>query len=85
MNYYNYNYYVKELLIQKYDYKISLPIIINRVKRNDCYFLKTKEKAHDKEVLINYLVVLIQHDRSCDKWSPYAVYKWLITSLDSLI
>ena len=42
-----------------------------------------KRKAHDREVLTNYIGELIQHDSSYHLFSPAAGEKWhLITSLD---
>jgi len=82
IRYYNYS-YIKDLLEQKYEQKVSLPTIIDRAKRNNFYFLKPKRKAHDREVLTNYPGELIQHDSSHHQFSPYAKEKWyLITPLD---
>ena len=53
IRYYNYS-YIKDLLEQKYNQKVSLPTIIDRAKRNNFYFLRPKRKAHDREVLTNY-------------------------------
>ena len=53
IKYYNYS-YIKDLLEQKYNQKVSLPTIIDRAKRNNFYFLRPKGKAHDKEVITNY-------------------------------
>ena len=79
---YNYS-YIKDLLEQKYNQKVSLPTIIDRAKRNNFYFLRPKRKAHDREVLTNYPGELIQHDSSHHQFAPYANSKWyLITSLD---
>jgi len=82
IKYYNYS-YIKDLLEQKYNQKVSLPTIIDRAKRNNFYFLKPKRKAHDKEVLTNYPGELIQHDSSHHQFAPYTADKWyLITSID---
>ena len=82
IKYYNYS-YIKDLLEQKYNQKVSLPTIIDRAKRNNFYFLKPKRKAHDREVLTNYPGELIQHDSSHHLFAPYAGSKWyLITSID---
>jgi len=79
---YNYS-YVKDRLWCKYHQKVSLPTIINRAKKHDCYLPRRKRKAHDREVLTNYLGELIQHDSSHHLWSPHTEEKWyLITSLD---
>ncbi|MBA7537152.1 hypothetical protein ES705_29419 [subsurface metagenome] len=82
VKYYNYS-YIKDLLEQKYDQRVSLPTIIDRAKRNNFYFLRPKRETHDKEVSTNYPGELIQHDSSCHRFAPYATGKWyLITSLD---
>ncbi|MDD5015013.1 MAG: hypothetical protein PHW73_07925 [Atribacterota bacterium] len=79
---YNYS-YLKDLLEQKYNQKVSLPTIIDRAKRNNFYFLRPKRKAHDREVITNYPGELIQHDSSHHLFAPYADRKWyLITSID---
>jgi len=85
IKYYNYS-YIKNLLEQKYNQKVSLPTIINRAKRNNFYFLKPKRKAHNREVLTNYPGELIQHDSSRHQFAPYASDKlylitfWMITA-----
>ena len=82
IKYYNYS-YIKDLLEQKYGQKVSLPTIIDRAKRNNFYFLRPKRKAHDREILTNYIGELIQHDSSHHQFSPCTKGKWyLITSLD---
>jgi len=80
---YNYS-YIRDQLWNKYGQKVSLPIIIDRAKKNNFYFPRPKKKSHDREILINYVGELIQHDSSYHKWSPYVEEKWhLITSLDN--
>jgi len=82
VKYYNYS-YIKDLLKQKYNQKVSLPTIIDRAKRNHFHSLRPKRKAHDREVLTNYPGELIQHDSSHHLFAPYAASKWyLITSID---
>jgi len=82
IRWYNYS-YIKDLLEQKYNQKVSLPTIIDRAKRNNFYFLRPKRKAHDREVLTNYPGELIQHDSSHHQFAHYAARKWyLVTSLD---
>jgi len=71
IKYYNYS-YIKDLLEQKYSQKVSLPTIIDRAKRNNFYFLKPERKAHEHEILTNYIGELIQHDSSHHQFSPYA-------------
>ena len=57
--------------------------LLTRAKRGGFYLKKSKKKAHDREVLTNYVGELIQHDSSHHKRSPYAKSKWyLITSID---
>ena len=82
-NRYNYS-YIRELLVTKYDEKISLPTIIAIAKENNFYKPKRKkEKTHDRHVLTNFVGELIQHDSSHHLFAPNAVKKWyLITSLD---
>jgi len=78
---YNYS-YIKDLLLDKYKQKVSLPTIINKAKKYGFYIKKPKKTIHDREVLTNYVGELIQHDTSYHKWSPYVDEKWyLITSL----
>ncbi|MFW5788099.1 MAG: hypothetical protein ACOCV3_07510, partial [Halanaerobiales bacterium] len=82
IKYYNYS-YIQDLLEQDYQQKVSLPTIIDRAKKNNCYFPRAKQKVHDREVWTNYPGQLIQHDSSHHQFSPYAADKWyLITSLD---
>lgn len=81
IKWYNYS-YIKDLLEQKYNQKVSLPTIIDRAKRNNFYFLKPKRKAHDRGVLTNYPGELIQHDSSHHLFAPYARKWYLITSID---
>jgi len=79
---YNYS-YVQDQLWRKYHQKVSLPTIISRAKEHNFYFPRPERKAHDREVLTNYVGELIQHDSSQHKWAPCAEEKWyLISSLD---
>lgn len=79
---YNYS-YIQDRLEKDYKQKVSLPTIINRAKENGFYLKRSKRKAHDREVLTNYIGQLIQHDSSHHLWAPAAAEKWyLITSLD---
>jgi len=62
---------------------VSLPTIIDRAKKNAFCLKKHKRKAHDREVLTNYIRELIQHDSSYHLFSPAVGEKWyLITFLD---
>lgn len=79
---YNYS-YIKDILKNDYNQKVSLSTIINRAKTNGFYLIKPKRKVHDREVITNYPGELIQHDSSHHQFSIYADSKWyLITSLD---
>jgi len=79
---YNYS-YIRDRLRDEYHQAVSVPTIIKRAKEHDFYLSKPKRKAHDREVLTNYVGELIQHDSSEHKWAPDAGVKWhLITSLD---
>lgn len=79
---YNYS-YIRDLLWSKYHQKVSLPTIISRAKKHNFFTAHPKRKAHERQVLTNYIGELIQHDSSYHRWSPYVEEKWhLITSLD---
>jgi len=79
---FNYS-YIKDLLAQKYGSEVSVPTIISRAKKYGFYTKRKKAKAHDREVVSNYVGELIQHDSSHHRWSPLAKDKWyLITSID---
>ena len=80
----SYNYtYIKELLMEKYGQKVSVPTVISKAKKYGFYKKKIKKSVHDREVLTNYIGELIQHDSSYHLWVPAAQQKWyLITSLD---
>ena len=47
IKYYNYS-YIKDLLEQKYNQKVSLPTIIDRAKRNNFYFPQSQAKFQSK-------------------------------------
>jgi len=78
---YNYS-YIADRLLSIYSQKVSVPTIIDRAKRSGHYLKKPKRKAHDREVLTNYVGELIQHDSSHHKWSPYAKNKWYLVTLN---
>ena len=78
---YNYS-YIKDILENDYNQKVSLSTIINRAKANGFYLTKPKRKVHEKEVITNYPGELIQHDSSHHQFSKYANKWYLITSLD---
>jgi len=82
IRYYNYT-YIKDILENDYNQKVSLSTIINRAKADGFYLTKPKRKVHEKEVITNYPGELIQHDSSHHLFAPYANRKWyLITSID---
>jgi len=78
---YNYS-YIKDILENDYNQKVSLSTIINRAKANGFYLTRPKRKVHEKEVITNYPGELIQHDSSHHQFSKYANKWYLITSLD---
>ena len=65
---YNYS-YIKDLVREKYDSKVSVPTIISRAKKYGFYKKRKKVKAHDREVITNYVGELIQHGFRRDKGS----------------
>lgn len=78
-----YNYSAVKDRLGKREVKVSLSTIIDRAKQTGCYQPHPKKKAHDREVVTTAIGVLIQHDASHHRWSPYAKREWaLITSLD---
>ena len=82
LKFYNYS-YLKNMIYDDYELKVSLPTIIKRAKENNFYIPLKKHKKHDREVLTNYPGELIQHDSSHHLFAPMAEQKWyLITSID---
>jgi hypothetical protein len=78
-----YNYSALRDRLRKKDIQVSVPTIITRAKRLDCYKPRHKAKVHDREVVTTAIGALVQHDASLHLWSPYAQEKWtLITSID---
>ena len=70
LNHYNYS-YVRDLLREKYDQKVSLSTIIDRAKKHEFYVKKKPKKdTHDREVLTNYVGEIIQHDSFHHLFSP---------------
>ena len=65
---YNYS-YIKDLVLDKYGNKVSVPTIIARAKKYGFYKKRKKRKAHDREVITNYMGELIQYDSSHHRWS----------------
>jgi len=79
---YNYS-YIKDRISSGYGIDVSLSTVIDRAKKYGYYKKRKKKKAHDREVVTNYVGELIQHDSSHHRWSPNAKDKWyLITSID---
>ncbi len=79
---YNYS-ALRDRLKDKHGIKVSVPTIISRAKKIECYQLKRPKSPHDRQVLTTAIGALIQHDASHHNWSPYVQEKWgLITSLD---
>jgi hypothetical protein len=82
IKYFNYS-FIRDILMDKYGHKVSVPTIIDRAKRHGFYEKKKDKKAHEHQVLTNYIGELLQHDSSHHKWSPYSEDKWyLITTID---
>ncbi len=77
IKWYNYS-YIKDILENDYNQKVSLSTIINRAKTNGFYLTKPKRKVHDREVITNYPGELIQHDSSHHQFSIYADSKWYL-------
>ena len=59
IRWYNYS-YIKDILENDYNQKVSLSTIINRAKTNSFYLIKPKKKVHDREVITNYIGEIIQ-------------------------
>lgn len=79
----SYNYTALRDRLQKKKIRVSVPTIIQRAKRLECYKPQRKHKIHDRVVVTSAIGALIQHDASLHLWSPYANEKWtLITSID---
>jgi hypothetical protein len=79
----DYNYSALRDRLRKKEIQVSVPTIIERAKRFDCYRPRRKAKTHDREVVTTAIGALVQHDASLHLWSPYAQEKWtLITSID---
>ena len=81
IKWYNYS-YIKDILENDYNQRVSLSTIINRAKAKGFYLTKPKRTVHEKEVITNYPGELIQHDSSHHQFSKYANKWYLITSLD---
>ncbi|MEO0294370.1 MAG: hypothetical protein ABIN61_09190 [candidate division WOR-3 bacterium] len=81
----NYNYSsIRDEAVRQLGYKISAQTVRNRAKEWGYYLPKVrKEKNISREVITGAPGILLQHDSSHHKWSPYAKKRWtLITTLD---
>jgi transposase len=81
----NYNYAaIKDNVVKHLGYEISAQTVRNRAKEWGYYIPKrNKEKKPPREVVTEAAGMLLQHDSSHHKWSPYAKEKWtLITTLE---
>lgn len=81
----SYNYSaIRDEVIKITGIPISLPTIITRAKKWNFYLPdKPKKKCHDREVITDAIGMLMQHDSSNHRWSPFAKEKWnLITTID---
>ena len=80
-----YNYAaVRDEVVRRLGYTISAQTVRNRAKEWGYWIPKTqKEKAPPREVVTEAAGMLLQHDSSYHKWSPYIGEKWtLITTLE---
>ena len=80
-----YNYAaIRDNVIKRINRKISAQTVRNRAKQWGYYIPKDKkEKSPPREVVTEAAGVLLQHDSSHHKWSPYADKRWvLITTLE---
>lgn len=81
----NYNYaYIRNQVMCRTDQKISAQTIRNRAKAWGYYFHKRKkDKKVPRQVVTEAVGILLQHDSSHHKWSPYADRQWsLITTIE---
>jgi len=79
-----YNYRAIRDEVERLGYKVSDQTVRNRAKEWGFWMPRTrKEKAIPREVVTEAPGMLLQHDSSTHKWSPYTNEKWaLITTLD---
>jgi hypothetical protein len=81
----NYNYSaIRDEAVKQLGYNISSQTVRNRAKEWGYYIPKVrKEKSISREVLTEAPGILLQHDSSHHKWSPYVDARWtLITTID---
>jgi len=80
-----YNYaFIRDSIRKSLCYKISAQTVRNRAKKWGYYIPKrNKVKAIPREVVTEAAGMLLQHDSSHHRWSPYVEDKWaLITTLE---
>ena len=80
-----YNYAaIRDEVVRRLGYKISAQTVRNRAKEWGYWIPRVrKEKNVYREVLTKAAGILLQHDSSHHKWSPYVDKKWtLITTLE---
>jgi hypothetical protein len=80
-----YNYAaVRDNVVKRINRKISVQTVRNRAKKWGYWVSKhKKEKAIPREVVTEAAGMLLQHDSSHHKWSPYVDKKWaLITTIE---
>ena len=81
---------IRDAVEEATGYGLSAQSVVNYAKKLGYYVERPKNKiSHTREVLTDYVGMLLQHDASLHQWSPYAVngrgqpIKWsLITTLD---
>jgi len=80
---YNYS-FIRDNIKKSFSYKISAQTVRNRAKKWGYYIQKRKKgKALPREVITEAAGMLLQHDSSHHRWSPYVEDKWvLITTLE---
>lgn len=80
-----YNYaFVRDTVAKRLNCKLSAQTVRNKAKKWGFYVHRyNKEKAPPREVVTSAAGMLLQHDSSHHKWSPYVDKKWtLITTLE---
>jgi len=80
-----YNYAaVKDEVVRRLGYKVSAQTVRNRARQWGYWIPRVrKEKAPPREVVTEAAGMLLQHDSSYHKWSPYTEEKWtLVTTLE---
>ncbi|MFQ6052417.1 MAG: hypothetical protein ACE5K4_12105 [Candidatus Hydrothermarchaeota archaeon] len=81
----DYNYaFIRDSVVKHLGYEISAQTVRNRAKEWGFYIPKRqKEKEAPREVVTEAAGMILQHDSSHHKWSPYVEERWaLITTLE---